>query len=774
MTEQWERDLGRLIWDAKTSNDATAIIEECIKRFRARTIPIGRPNNSGTINMAADSGLALIERLTNGIDGLIELAVLLNPGAIQPSSPEEAARLLFDIPAGGHGDLTETERREIAKGLVIGMHESGVKKRPTIRVTDTGVGQHPSVFSKTLLSLNEDNKANIGYTMGTFGQGGSATLSFSNYTVFCSRRHPELLGPGEADRVGFTVAYEEDTDPDTTSMPWYVWLVKEDGSPLDLPVDAFPDLEYGTRISHVEYDVQGLVGQFTTQMWQFLNNGLFDPVLPFILEGDRTAPEVKAGSRVMLGNAARLSRVDRARGDIEIAAEDTHEITLKGYGSVTASWWVLARPAGSTSKSGPAESYASAGDAVVMTLHGQRQATKPRTWLKDTTKLPFLYKDMIVCINTNGLNGAGRRELYTSTRERERKSDLSAQIFSDVADLIREDVDLKRLNHLARERRLAQAATAANEKIQKRLGKFVKTKLKERFKSGSSGKGTSGAGQAGGTGNQPGDRRGKNKRSGGNTKGRDTDDSHLPNVPTSLAFDTKALRVAQGFSTTMWVQIDAKNGYLPEHDDDLDIRISGTGEHLPFVKSRSKLLGGQSLWKIAAPAECPTGTYQLSATLMTSNGQLNETIALEVFQPPEPKKTGKGGREEETGPEIKWIEKAKWEYHEGRSGPYTARTVGHVDESAENTTVWVNRNFHTLDDALGKRGLSEDAIVIRADRYLYPVACGLWLQHFECQNLTNGDQPTDEYLDGEMARLAEAVIVAIDPDVDIADAEAED
>jgi hypothetical protein len=224
----------------------------------------------------------------------------------------------------------------------------------------------------------------------------------------------------------------------------------------------------------------------------------------------------------------------------------------------------------------------------------------------------------------------------------------------------------------------------------------------------------------------------------------------------------------------MWVQINAKNGYLPEHDDDLDIRFSGTGEHLPFIKSRSKLLGGQSLWKIAAPAECPTGTYELSATLMTSNGQLNGVIELEVCQPPEPKKTGKGGREEETGPIIRWIKKEFWENNEGRSGPYTARVVGHVDEDDEATIVWVNRNFDTLDDALAKKGLSEDAIVTRADRYLFPVACGLWLQHFECQNLTNGDRPSDEYLDGEMARLAEAVIVAVDPAVEIADAEAED
>ena len=772
MTAAWERKLGSLIWDAKTSEDATKIINECKRRFHPKPIAVARENNSGTINMASDSGLALVERITNGIDSRIELACLGNP-SLNLSSPEEAARRLFGVPVGGFSEMTHKERRDLATGLVVGMHESGKPRRPTVRVTDTGTGQHPSVFGNTLLSLNESNKVNLDYTMGTFGQGGSTTLGFSESVIFCSRRHPDYLDTGQPDRVGFTVAYEEDTDPDTSRWPRYVWLVQEDGSPLDLPVGAFPELKHGTRITHIAYDAQNLGGQFTTQMWQFLNNALFDPVLPFILEGDRNKNERRAGSRVILGNAARLSSVDQARGDIEMAAEDTHQIVLRDYGTVEASWWVLDRPPESTSRSAPADSYANANTAVLMTLHGQRQATKPRTWLKNTAKLPFLYKNMIVNINTNGLNGAGRRQVYASTRERARQTDLSKQIFDEVMGLIKNDDDLKLLNHLEREKRLAEASRAANDKVQKRLHQFIKTKLKDTYKSGKSGRGPGGSGQMGGRGTQPGEGLGKKKSRGGGGGRRNKDDHYFGNFPTSLTFDAKTLRVAQGFATTMWVHVNTKNGYLPENDQDLEIGISGASVPTPFVKSRSKLLGGKSLWKITAPVETPIGTYQLSATLMTPNGPLKESVPLEVRLPPEPNKTGKGGQEQDTGPEIRWVTKDQWE-DPVAGETFTAKKVGIVSADDEATVLFVNRDFAPLAKSLERRRLTEDAITIRRDRYLYPVACGLWLQHHENQTMDEENRPSDEYLEKEMARLAEAVIVAIDPEVEIASAEAED
>src|SRR5581483_6854629 len=116
---------------------------------------------------------------------------------------------------------------------------------------------------------------------------------------------------------------------------------------------------------------------------------------------------------------------------------------------------------------------------------------------------------------------------------------------------------------------------------------------------------------------------------------RDTNDSHLPNVPTHVIFTKKHLRVGQGRRTTVWVDIDAKNGYLPAHDDELELTWEGEhpGDKLRVV-ARSKLLGGLSKWFFEAAVEAPLRTYELRATLATPNGPLTDTVTLEVFEPP--------------------------------------------------------------------------------------------------------------------------------------------
>ncbi len=315
-----ETTLAQLLQDARTAKDIEKILQFAVDTTGTAVIPVGRENNIGTIRMASDPGLALIERVTNGIDSLLELAVLKHPGS-DPKTPGLAAHLL-GVPSGGIQEMSDTERRKLAENLVLSLHESGVKRRPTVRVEDRGIGQHPSQFAKTLLSLNESNKVSKPYTMGTYGQGGSVTFGFSKYTVILSRRHPLLLDSGQDDVVGWTIVYEEQTDPTKNILPRYVWVVRPDGTPFTLPAYLFPDLEHGVRVTHVEYDVQNLQGPFTTQMWQFLHAALFEPVLPFIVTGDRAGdPKRKDGtpdSRVITGNAARLANVEGARGAIEL------------------------------------------------------------------------------------------------------------------------------------------------------------------------------------------------------------------------------------------------------------------------------------------------------------------------------------------------------------------------------------------------------------------------------------------------------------------------
>ena len=764
-----EKKLADLLWSARTVGDVEAILS-LVERV---DIPVGRDNNIGTIRMASDPGLAMIERLTNGIDSLVELEVLLSPGA-DPQTPQEAAKLL-GVPADGIQGMSDTERRALGGKLVISMHESGVKRRPTICVTDHGMGQHPSAFSKTLLSLNESNKVGKPYTMGTYGQGGSVTFGFSKHTVILSRRHPSLLEEGQEDVVGWTVVFEQQTDPSKNILPRYVWVVRPDGSPLTLPSSLFPDLPHGARVVHVEYDVQALQGPFTTQMWQFLHAALFEPVLPFIVTGDRAGDHKKADgspdSRVVVGNAVRLANIESASGDLSLGAYDSHDIVLgDDYGAVTASWWALVRPEGSKSKSDPADSYTDASSAVSLTLHGQRQDAERRTWIKDKAKMPFLYKNMVVHINANGLKPLGRRELFASTRERATESELRKIIYDRVSDLIRTDEDLKALNHSEKERLLKRSTAATNDRVRKRLGKFIKTKLagetKQSGDKAGSGQGSTVSGGliAGkGTTSPTG---GGAASSGGPSGGRSTVDSQLPNVPTAVAFDSKRLRVAQGRSGYVWVSINAKNRYLPNHDDDLMIRIDGATKHGLDLSSRSVLLGGKSRWTFLATADTPQGTYDLVVVLMTAHGELTATLPIDVVAPPKIPAQSTGGVDDETGPDVRWITKSQWENDWG------VMNVGRVTQDDESTIIWVNRDYDLLAKALASNALSPDQVQTRADRYQFPIACGLWLQHHETSRMET--PPDDDYLQGELHRLAEAVLVTMDPDVELAGIEEED
>jgi hypothetical protein len=92
--------------------------------------------------------------------------------------------------------------------------------------------------------------------------------------------------------------------------------------------------------------------------------------------------------------------------------------------------------------------------------------------------------------------------------------------------------------------------------------------------------------------------------------------------------------------------------------------------------------------------------------------------------------------------------------------------VGRVTVDDEETIIWVNRDLGALDRALSGSKLTPEAITMRADRYQYPVACGLWLQQFEAERAKT--KPDEGYVKAENLRLAEAVLAAIDPDVDAA------
>lgn len=756
MSSTDKKALAQRLWGARTPEDAAWILGAAKDLYGPiDTAPVGdRPNNSGIIRVSSDPMLALVERITNAIDACLDLQAHQVGGPV--ASPREGARSWFKVPDAGLVAMSDVERRKLAQNIVVVMEESGEPKRPTISITDKGTGLHPEDFAGTILSLNANNKVSAPYTMGTYGQGGSATLGFAHSTIIISRCHPDELD-GRTDMVGWTLATEY-FDESTMKVPSYVFYrPTASSSVFALDSELFPDFDHGTRVIHIAYDAQKGATAYTTGAWQLLNATLFDPVLPFILGGNRKGidPEWKADkmpTRVITGTATRLSGEDVGGGQIELAHTDSHQIDLgKSYGSVRVAYWALRRPEGSTSSSDITRSYVEAGAAVSMTLFGQRQDATPRTWIKDQVKLPFLYKNMVVQIDADRLTGQAKRELFASTRERATESDLRRRIYEEVADILRRDTMLGFLNNQEKERLLKKSSEATNEKVRQRLAKFIKSKLKDVQKAGSGG---SGEGSGGSQKPSPGKP----------SPPRDLSDDHLPNFPTSISFERGNITVRQGRKTSVWVQINAKNGYLPAHDDDLTISWSGGDENGKVrVATRSTLGGGKSSWQIAATPDAKLGDHRLHIELVTPGGLLSADLSVTV-EPPPPAPKDKPSTEPETGPEVRWVVKDEWDDHE-----FNERSVGRVAEDAESTIIFINRDYRLLTQALSGRSLTADQISTRADRYQYPVACALWLQNHEVQKLSGDARPSEDYLNLELERMAEAVLMASDPDVALAE-----
>jgi hypothetical protein len=759
-----EKALARRLMEAKTIED----IEEILAIAAGLHGPLGqrpvgdRPNNSGTIRAGSDPALGVIERIVNAMDAMVDLGHAEHP-ADEPKSPREAAERWFGVPKLGLAEMSDGNRRKLGEKIQVWLDESGDPRRPTVVIQDAGIGQVPRRFPGTLVSLNEQNKVGQPWNMGTYGQGGAVAFGFSEATIIISRRHPKFRG-SDSDRVGWTVVRRVE-DPTELALPNYQYVVDASNEVLELDPSLFPGFENGTRIIHVGYDLQGWTGPFTTGLWQFLHAALFDPVLPFLLTGKRKK-EASYGSRIIIGNAARLQRPDKARGDLDVAHRDSVRFDLGDrYGSVTFNYWVLRRPADSPSTTDPAASYVRADSAVSMTLFGQRQDTQSRAWIKDNAKLPFLYKGMVVQVSADGLTPVAKSEVFASTRERATKSDLLSEIYDRLASVLRGDETLSQLNREEKERLLARSTSAASEKIRQRLANFVKTKLKGLTKPG---KGSA----------EEGDGGRKKRGPGGNKASRPTVDANLPNVPTHLKFatlekggkvraKTDPMRVHQGGGGYTWVDIDAKNGYLPMHDDDLTLTWGAKDPGADIrLTMRSELLGGLTRWYFEADGKTTLGDYDFSATLYTPNGVLSDSIVVSVVTPPAARPKRKGD-EPETGPDVQWVHEEEWPDHSGMD----ALTVGYVTEDDEETIIWLNRDYAALKKALAARDLTPEAIETRATRYQYPIACALWLQHHDLQK--SDPRPDDKYEKAEKQRLAEAVLVAIDPDVDVAMEESE-
>jgi len=755
--------LAKSLWSARTQSD----IEQCLQ-FAAKVYgeigyrPLGdRPNNAGTVEIPADSTLASVERITNAIDSILELEVART--GIKPANPVDAGIKLLGIPKGGIREMTPAARRELASRVKVTLEDSGVKKKPTLIITDKGIGIEPSAFPKTILSLNEQNKADKKYLMGTYGQGGSQVYRFSPRTLIMSRRQTDQR-EGSEDLIAWTVVKKFFTESQKTGN--YSYCVNgNDNEVFYFPASALPEMDFGTRIVHFEYDLHGIATVYGLAPFQFYNSAMFDPVMPFLLGGEKPykTDGDTLGNRAIIGNATRLASTEDAQGDVQLAYENEHEIDLglssdgQKIGSMVLKYWVLSYPEDANKTGSPAASYVTPDAAISVTLYGQRQGQQSRHWVSQQTKVGFIHKNLVIQVKAEGMTPWARSQFFAATRERIVNSEISDKVFDELAQRLRDDKELRRLDHLEQERLLQKSIGVTSDKLKKRLNDYIKQRTAEI--NSSSGIGESN--QTQGSKQKPSP---KKYPTAVVDEPRKTTDHDLPHTPTYVKFEKRQVTIEKGKQKPVWVEIDAKNGFLQDNPDALRIIWPKPKTGNIKVKSMSKLIGGKTQWYVVAEPDTENGSFELTATINTATKEITDKLIVTVVDPQtkreEKSNVGGGG----PAVEPQWVYKKDWSTHE-----FDAKSVGRVTESADMTIIWINRDYHRLEKALSARGLTEAQIKIRSEKYLFPVAVALYMQDASLKAIADGQsRPSEEFLMRSNDHLAEAVLAAIHSEVEVA------
>lgn len=444
--------------------------------------------NEGAMSMNAAAGNALIERYTNVIDTVLDLAVS-KAGGETPKSPSEAAEKHFGI--GPHSlsyEMTEDEVRKIAKSTGFVRSFTKMSKEPDDHdmihdIRDYGMGIAPEDMRTTILASQRGHKANKDWQIGIHGLGASNTYQFCKLTVIASKKEG-------TDVVGMTVVRQQWDNASGVFTYQYLLI---DGQIMTLIVKddmSSTSFRHGTLVRHIGY-----VCQYDGRQGEYSVFGLFQrmlaksvlPVWTVLHEGrpskggGRDVPPFHGHGHVVRGsiNALERARYFTMNGDARPKANhrqadvphshsttfklgskpfldlDTGKLQEEDLGEVVFRWFVTSNT--KITRKGD-ESDRPATDAIKnladplrpihFTLDGQTHAEEQRQYITADkfAGLDAVGKYMVVQVDCTGLTMRGRYELFPSTRERLKECALKDEIIRELIRRLKIDTTLEALN----------------------------------------------------------------------------------------------------------------------------------------------------------------------------------------------------------------------------------------------------------------------------------------------------------------------------------------
>lgn len=495
------------LFTAKTAADIEGVISGMPD---ARWRQLGdKPGNYALVNVGSDAADALMERITNAMDAVIEREAELRDER-DLDDPRGAAERFLGVP-GGHvwkmrdkpGQRRDEARRALAQQVRVTLREGTRKEHPTVAVEDDGIGQHPDDFPTTLTSLNESNKRDKFYLLGAYGWGGASVYAFGDFTLVVSRRNPALRRDGQRDEVGWTIVRYNDLSSDRHSKTGvYEYLVVDHDEDPRGGVPRFAAAELpeaqrewsGTSVTMVDFRMDRYVTEpvwrGSRSLWVLAGALMFDPIMPFLIrdERPRAAANLKSALEglVINGAATRLTeakgrRLDHAEANQEVEGtfRDTDRITLNGTfhadltsgGAVDIRWWVIGEKGNAKKDWEPILAYVPPDQAVTVSHNGQRHESYTRLVLEKLSLLS-LSKFVVVQIDTDKLSWQEKRLLFSSARDRLKEGSVKREMLDALTAALKDD-DLRREEHRRKERALARRSKEQADRVRRRLAKAV-------------------------------------------------------------------------------------------------------------------------------------------------------------------------------------------------------------------------------------------------------------------------------------------------------------
>lgn len=403
----------------------------------------GSENNYGVVeNQQASPIPALVEKVTNGIDAILERRCLekgVDPkSSAAPHSIEEAVATFF--PKHRNWDLGAYRKQQSEMLQIIA---DGPRMETSLIIFDEGVGQEPEEFENTFLSLLRGNKNEIHFVQGKYNMGGAGAL------VFCGKHRYQLVASKRftnRSKFGFTLVRRHpltSAEEATRKNTWYEYLVLDGRVPsfeieeLDLGL-ANRTFRTGSVIKLYSYDLpSGSRSVISRDLNQSLNEYLFSPALPILtVDTEARYPDDRNIERDLFGLQRRLEEDDSKY--VQMYFSD--EINDAEIGSLKVTSYVFnARAEGKSSKdtrSTIQREFFKNRMAVLFSMNGQVHGHLTSEFITRSLKFPLLKDHLLIHVDCSSIKTSVRNELFMASRDRLKGGEESRALRKRLAVLL--------------------------------------------------------------------------------------------------------------------------------------------------------------------------------------------------------------------------------------------------------------------------------------------------------------------------------------------------